>query len=57
MPSGHVLLAADASPTLGTFHPPTQLFDFDPLATRSRPSRPPFPIRTWMLIRPISPAC
>lgn len=32
VPSGHVIFAADASPTLGTFKPPTKLFDFDPLA-------------------------
>lgn len=30
LPSGHVLFAADAGPTLGVFSPPTQLFDFDP---------------------------
>ena len=28
--NGHVLFAADAGPTLGTFHGPTQLFDFNP---------------------------
>lgn len=32
MPNGHVLFAADAGPTLGTFSAPTQLFDFDPVA-------------------------
>lgn len=32
MPSGHVLFAADAGPTLGTFSAPTQLFDYDPVA-------------------------
>lgn len=30
LPSGHVLFAADAGPTLGVFSQPTQLFDFDP---------------------------
>jgi len=29
-PNGHVIFAADAGPTLGTFHGPAQLFDFDP---------------------------
>ena len=32
MPNGHVLLAADAGPTLGEYSPPTQLFDFNPVA-------------------------
>lgn len=32
MPNGHVLFAADASPTRGLFKPPTQLFDFDPVS-------------------------
>ena len=43
MPSGHVLLAADASPTLGAFQPPTQLFDFDPLANTISPVSPAIP--------------
>lgn len=30
MPNGHVLFAADASPSAGLFSPPTQLFDYDP---------------------------
>ena len=30
MPSGHVIFAADAGPSLGTFTAPTQLFDFNP---------------------------
>jgi len=30
LPSGHVLFAADAGPTVGVFGNPTQLFDFDP---------------------------
>ncbi|HEU4373242.1 MAG TPA: kelch repeat-containing protein [Telluria sp.] len=43
MPSGHVLLAADASPALGTFHPPTRLFDFDPVANKISPVSPAIP--------------
>lgn len=43
MPSGHVLLAADASPTLGIFQPPTQLFDFDPVANTISPVSPAIP--------------
>lgn len=30
LPNGHVIFAADAGPTLGTFHGPAQLFEFDP---------------------------
>jgi hypothetical protein len=30
LPNGHVLFTADAGPTVGTFAPPTELFDFDP---------------------------
>lgn len=40
MPSGHVLFAADAAPTLGTFSPPTQLFDYDPVANTIAPVAP-----------------
>lgn len=43
MPSGHVLLAADASPTLGLFTAPTQLFDFDPVANKISPVSPAIP--------------
>jgi hypothetical protein len=43
MPSGHVLLAADASPTLGLFRPPTQLFDFDPVTKTISPVAPAMP--------------
>lgn len=40
MPNGHVLLAADASPSRGLFKPPTQLFDFDPVANTITPVSP-----------------
>src|SRR5258705_6211136 len=43
MPSGHVLLAADASPTLGLFKAPTQLFDFDPVSNTISPVSPTIP--------------
>jgi hypothetical protein len=43
LPSGHVMLAADASPTLGVFAPPTQLFDFDPVANKISPVAPAIP--------------
>jgi hypothetical protein len=43
MPSGHVLLSADASPTLGLFAAPTQLFDFDPVANTISPVSPAIP--------------
>jgi hypothetical protein len=43
MPNGHVLLAADASPVLGTFQGPTQLFDFDPMASTIKPVSPAIP--------------
>lgn len=40
MPSGHVLFAADAGPTRGTFSPPTQLFDYDPAGNTITPASP-----------------
>jgi len=43
IPSGHVLFAADAGPTRGTFSAPTQLFDFDPTANTISPVSPPIP--------------
>jgi hypothetical protein len=43
MPNGHVLLAADASPTLGLFKAPTQLFDFDPVSNTISPVSPAIP--------------
>lgn len=43
MPSGHVLLSADASPTLGLFKAPTQLFDFDPVSNTISPVSPAIP--------------
>jgi hypothetical protein len=43
MPSGHVLLAADAGPSQGTFSGPTELFDFDPATRTVAPVQPPFP--------------
>ncbi len=43
MPSGHVLLAADAGPSGSTFDGPTQLFDFDPKARTVKPVQPAFP--------------
>jgi hypothetical protein len=43
LPNGHVLFAADAGPTLGTFSAPTELFDFDPNANRITPVSVPDP--------------
>jgi hypothetical protein len=43
LPNGHVLFAADAGPTLGTFHSPTQLFDYDPDANTIGPASPAIP--------------
>ena len=43
MPSGHVLIAADAGPAKGTFSGPTQLFDFDPATKTVGPVSPAFP--------------
>jgi hypothetical protein len=43
MPSGHVLFAADAGPSGGTFAGPTQLFDFDPATRTIAPVSPAFP--------------
>ncbi len=40
MPNGHVLLAADAGPSLGAYSAPTQLFDFDPGAGSISPVSP-----------------
>ena len=40
LPTGHVLLAADAGPTLGAYSPPTELFDFDPTAGTISPVSP-----------------
>lgn len=40
MPNGHVLLAADASPTSGLFSAPTRIFDFDPVANTITPVSP-----------------
>ena len=40
LPTGHVLLAADAGPTLGAYSPPTELFDFDPTAGTISPVYP-----------------
>ena len=43
MPSGHVLLAADAGPSQGTFSGPTELFDFNPATRTIAPVQPAFP--------------
>lgn len=43
LPSGHVILAADAAPTQGPFEAPTQLFDYDPVANTINPISPAFP--------------
>lgn len=43
MPNGHVLFAADASPTLGLFQAPTQLFDFNPGPNTLSPVAPAIP--------------
>lgn len=44
MPSGHIMLAADAAPTLGLFSGPTQLFDYDPKSNVISAISPPFPV-------------
>lgn len=41
VPSGHVLFAADASPSAGLFNGPTQLFDYDPASNVIAPALPP----------------
>ena len=43
MPSGHILFAADAGPSGGTFTGPTQLFDFNPTTRTLAPVSPAFP--------------
>ncbi|MGF6920143.1 hypothetical protein [Paraburkholderia sp. 40] len=43
IPSGHVVFAADAGPTSGLFSPPTQLFDYDPVANSITPLSPSIP--------------
>ena len=43
LPNGHVIFAADAGPTLGTFSAPTQLFDFNPTTNTISPVSPPIP--------------
>ena len=43
LPNGHVIFAADAGPTLGTFSAPTQLFDFNPTTDTISPVSPPIP--------------
>lgn len=43
MPSGHVLLAADAGPASGTFSGPTLLFDYNPTTNTVAPVSPAFP--------------
>jgi hypothetical protein len=43
MPNGHVLLAADAAPSLSAYSPPTQLFDFNPSAGTISPVSPAIP--------------
>ncbi len=40
LPTGDVLLAADAGPTLGAYSAPTELFDFDPTAGTISPVSP-----------------
>lgn len=44
LPSGHIVLAADAAPTKGTFAAPTQLFDYDPVSNTINPIVPDFPV-------------
>lgn len=46
MPSGHVILAADASATKGAFNGPSQIFDFDPKANTIKPVSPTPPFDT-----------
>ncbi len=43
LPNGHVLFAADAGPTIKTFAPPTELFDYDPVANTIGPVSPAIP--------------
>jgi len=59
LPNGHVLFTADAGPTLRTFRPPTEVFDFDPDANTISQIASPFAFlafgpayRTRMLILP-----
>jgi hypothetical protein len=42
-PNGHVVFAADASPTLGLFQAPTQIFDFNPVSNTISPLTPAIP--------------
>lgn len=41
LPSGHVLFAADASPSAGLFNGPTKLFDYNPTTNTIAPASPP----------------
>jgi hypothetical protein len=43
LPNGHVMFAADAGPSRGTFSPPTLLFDFDPTSNAISPLLEPAP--------------
>ncbi|HEV8689111.1 MAG TPA: hypothetical protein VGQ91_02350 [Ideonella sp.] len=44
LPSGHMIISADASPTKGLFQGPTQLFDYDASTGKMDPVSPPFPV-------------
>jgi hypothetical protein len=44
LPNGHIVLAADAGPTLGLFSGPTQLFDYNPRKGQIKPLQPAFPL-------------
>jgi len=44
MPNGHVLFTADEGPSISTFSPPTQVFDFDPVAGTISDASPAFPV-------------
>lgn len=45
LPNGHVVIAADASPSIGTpFNGPTQLFDYNPGQGSIKPIKPALPV-------------
>jgi hypothetical protein len=44
LPNGHIVLAADAAPTLGLFQGPTQLFEYNPRKGKIKALQPAFPL-------------
>jgi hypothetical protein len=43
LPNGHIVLSADAGPTLGVFSGPTQVFDYNPTSNTIAPVQPALP--------------